>query len=133
LQVKQAAWRDVCTVPCRVPVPAAGLYRVGGGGSRASDSFLLPRRSDPPVVIDAHLGSVAKFWVGVGLLAGGLGAVASGALTYANAPSDTYSSTSRDQRTVDHAVGTISMVGGGVVALVGLVLLGANGSSVEVR
>jgi hypothetical protein len=123
-------WQDVCIAPCNVPVNPQGLYRIGGGTIRPSDSFNMPRPSGQ-IVVEAQTGSTVKHWVGIGLAIGGGVAALSGALVYANAPSaDIYgSTTSRDSA---HVVGIVYIVTGIILLAVGLPLA-ASSTSVDVH
>jgi hypothetical protein len=75
---QELRWQDVCVMPCFVPVDAAGTYRIGGDTIRPSISFSMPRPSGQ-VVIDSHVGSIVKHWVGIVLLATGVASVGYGA------------------------------------------------------
>ncbi len=125
-------WQDVCMTPCRTPVPPGGLYRVGGGSLRPSDSFNLPRSG--PVVIDAQMGSTVKHWVGFGLVLGGIGAAVAGGLVYANASdAPDYSSISGPTaRDTQQAYGIIYIITGIILLAIGIPLA-ASSTSVEVH
>ena len=134
LQIRSGRnWDDVCTTPCRLSLNPSGIYRVGGGGMRASSDFSLPARSAPPVLVDVKAGSIARYWVGFGLTLGGLGALAGGAILYNTEASGDTSAQRDDRRSFNHAVGTVEMVGGAIVTLVGAILWGTSMTSVDVR
>jgi len=136
LQVMRLRWINVCFAPCDVAVDPNGIYRVGGGTVRPSEEFRMPRPQGT-VLVEAQTGSTVKHWVGFGMILGGLGAVAGGALVYAAAPSqatedDGFGDVSTTSRHVDHVVGITYMVIGAIVAAIGIPLLGSR-TSVEVR
>src|SRR4051812_12137064 len=54
-----ADWRDVCVAPCGTPLDPKALYRVGGGGFRDSQPFLLPRPTGD-VLVDARMGRASS-------------------------------------------------------------------------
>ena len=125
-------WQDVCLTPCRTQVPPGGLYRVGGGTLRPSDSFNLPRSG--PVVIDAQMGSTVKHWVGFGLVLGGIGAALGGGLLYAdasNAP-DIGTGSGATYRETQQAQGIVFIVVGIILLAVGIPMA-ASSTSVEVH
>jgi hypothetical protein len=125
-------WQDVCMTPCRTPVPPGGLYRVGGGSLRPSESFNLPRSG--PVVIDAQMGSNVKHWIGFGLVLGGIGAAIAGGLFYASASDASDYSTlgGPSARDTQQAYGIIYMITGAILLAIGIPLA-ASSTSVEVH
>jgi len=128
----QLRWQDVCLTPCNVPVNPAGVYRVGGGTIRPSESFNMPRPSGP-VVIDAQVGSNIKRWVGFGLILGGIGSAVYGTLTYLNAPAESaFSNTNNVERDAAHVSGIISVIIGVVLLAVGIPL-STSSTSVQIR
>jgi len=132
LQVFKYRWIDVCLSPCKLNLPPVGPYRVGGGTAMSSESFDLPNRPGP-VLIDAHVGSKVKHWVGVGLTIGGGVAGGIGALYYAlgsSTSTDTYGNTVRDEA---HVIGVVYLVTGAALLITGLILWGSSGTSVDVN
>jgi hypothetical protein len=131
LQMQTALrWQDICLTPCNVPVSPAGVYRVGGGTIRASESFNMPRPSGQ-VLIDAQVGSKVKRGVGIGLTIGGAVAAAAGGvylLAAAGSSNDGFTNT-QDAFTV---VGVTYLVIGVVLLAVGIPL-SASSTSVTVR
>jgi len=127
----QLKWQDVCLTPCNVPVNPAGVYRVGGGSIRPSESFPMPRPSGP-VVIDAQVGSNIKRWVGFGLILGGIGAAVGGTITYLNAPAESAFATTNTERDAAHVVGIVYVIIGVVLLAVGIPL-STSSTSVEIR
>jgi len=131
-QEVQLQWKNICVVPCGVPVDPAGTYRVGGGAIRPSLEFRMPRPSGP-VLLDVQTGSVVKHWVGFGLtLGGGLLALA-GVGYIALAPY----ATENGQKTTTakdafRAIGIAGLVSGVVLAAVG-VPFWISHTSVEVQ
>jgi len=123
-------WQDVCLTPCNVPVSPAGVYRVGGGTIRASESFNMPRPSGQ-VLIDAQVGSKVKRGVGVGLtIGGGIAAAAGGVylLAAAGSNNDGFTNT-KDALT---AFGILYLVVGVVLLAVGIPL-STSSTSITVR
>lgn len=133
LQVQTALkWQDVCLAPCNVPVNPAGVYRVGGGTIRPSETFNMPRPAGP-VVIDVQAGSNIKRWVGFGLILGGIGAAVGGTLTYLNAPEESaFGSTANTERDAAHVVGIVYIIIGVVLLAVGIPL-STTSTSIEIR
>jgi hypothetical protein len=136
LQVMTMKWTNVCTAPCDLAVDPNGIYRIGGGTVRPSEEFRMPRPQGT-VLIDTQAGSTVKHWVGFGMILGGLGAVAGGALLYAAAPSqssetDAFGDVNNTSRNADHAIGITYMVIGAIVAAIGIPLA-ASSTSVTVR
>jgi hypothetical protein len=131
LQMQTALkWQDVCLTPCNVPVNPAGVYRVGGGTIRGSETFAMPRPSGP-VLIDAQVGSKVKRGVGIGLTIGGGVAAAAGAIylaAAAGASNDDFTNT-KDALT---AVGVVYLVIGAVLLAVGIPL-STSSTTVTVR
>jgi len=126
-------WQDVCIAPCNRPVNPQGLYRIGGGSIRPSETFNMPRPSGR-VVIDTQIGSTVKHWVGVVLIIAGVVDAGFGTLYYLSA--DTLATSSSN--TTDLSKGYFQTVG--IVGIVtGLVLLGVgiplsmSSTSVEIR
>jgi hypothetical protein len=136
LQMMRMKWTNVCAAPCDVVVDPSAIYRIGGGTVRPSEEFSMPR-TQGGVLIDAQAGSTVKHWVGFGMILGGLGAVALGALVYAAAPSqstenDGFGDISNTSRHADHVVGVTYMVIGAIVAAIGIPLA-ASSTSITVR
>jgi hypothetical protein len=128
LQTMQLKWRDVCTVPCGVPVDPNGTYRIGGGTIRPSDEFRMPRAAGT-VLVRTETGSVVKHWVGVGLIIAGIGWGVGGALTLAGGGSTNFDGTTNDAY---KAVGITYLVIGGILAAIGIPL-SMSSTSVEVQ
>jgi len=124
-------WQDVCLTPCNVPVNPAGVYRVGGGTIRPSDSFNMPRPSGP-VVIDAQVGSNVKRWVGFGLILGGIASAVGGTLTYLNAPEESAFVSTQTERDAAHVAGIVYVIIGVVLLAVGIPL-STSSTSVQIR
>jgi len=128
-------WRDVCIAPCGVVVDPAATYRIGGGTSIASDTFMLPR-SAGDVYIDANVGSKVKHWVGLGLMIGGVVAAGYGLLwwqLFSSVSDDPYASSSvNDVRDSMRNVGLFIIGVGAVLEIVGLVMF-SGGTSVRVK
>jgi hypothetical protein len=124
----QLKWRDVCTVPCGVPVDPNATYRIGGGSVRPSTEFRMPRPSGP-VYITTETGSTVRHWVGIGMIVGGLGAALGGLVLYSTSDSSVYNSTQQD---TNRGVGIVYMVVGAIVAAVGIPV-SMSSTSVEVR
>jgi hypothetical protein len=120
LQMMRGNWTDICRTPCGVPVDPNGMYRVGGGSIRASEEFRMPRPGGM-VDINAHTGSTVKHWVGFGMILGGAGSLALGALEFAAASgtscSDIYATTSCDSY---KAAGIVYVIVGVVLLAIGI-------------
>jgi hypothetical protein len=131
-QQLQLQWRNICVVPCGVPVDPAGTYRVGGGTIRPSLELRMPRPSGP-VLLDVQTGSVVKHWVGFGLtLGGGLAALAGvGYIALAPYATENGQKTTTAKDTF-RAIGIAELVSGVVLAAVGVPLWMSH-TSVEVR
>jgi hypothetical protein len=127
LQQLQYRWTDVCFAPCGVAMDPATIYRIGGGSSKPSPTFRLPRSSGD-VRVQAHVGSIVKYWVGFGLSIGGGAAAAGGGVLFA---SSTGSNDDFDK--VLRVYGVLYLVAGVVLLAVGLPLLLTNDTTVEVR
>jgi hypothetical protein len=125
----QLKWRDVCTVPCNVPVDPNATYRIGGGTIRPSEEFRMPRPAGT-VLVTTETGSTVKHWVGVGLLIGGGVSILTGALYLAAGDSTTgINGTTDDAYKI---AGVTYLVIGGILAAVGLPL-SMSSTSVQVR
>jgi hypothetical protein len=127
---QELTWQDVCVTPCNVPVNPTGVYRVGGGTIRPSETFNLPRK--PSVVIDAKVGSTVKHGVGLGLILGGLATVVGGGVVYTSADHQTDPNGTNGPRTVAHIYGVLFLVVGAVLVAVGIPL-SQSSTSVEVH
>jgi hypothetical protein len=128
----QLRWRDICVAPCGAVVDPNGTYRIGGGTLRPTDPFRMPRPSGV-VLVDAHLGSNVKRWVGVGLTIGAGLAFASAAYYLWGSPRLTARDDGTDNRDVFRAIGIVEIVTGAILAGVGIGLIAAGGTSVDVR
>jgi hypothetical protein len=119
-------WTDVCGVPCGIAVPADAQLRVGGGDISPSDPFVLPQGREMATV-SAKTGSSSYRSVGlVGMLVGG-GAVLSGLLGLAIAPSSSQTGNPQfDQASADNTNRFKTFAGG--VAIVGVVALVVGGT-----
>jgi hypothetical protein len=124
----QLKWRDVCTLPCGVPVDPHATYRIGGGGARPSAEFRMPRPSGR-VLVRADAGSTARHWVGIAMIVGGLGAFLGGALLYSASDSSVYNETQQDTY---RTAGVVYMIVGPLVALAGIPVSISN-TSVQVE
>jgi hypothetical protein len=133
LQVQTwGGWQDVCPAPCSVAVDPAALYRIAGSAIVTSDPFPLPRPTGT-VTIDAKTGSKAKRWVGLGMLLGGAGAAAFGAVLYeaaSNLGPDLDGSYST--RNADRVYSAGVLLSGLAVSIIGLVFLQSR-TAVDVR
>jgi hypothetical protein len=124
-------WQDVCVAPCNVPVNPQGVYRVGGGSIRPSESFNMPRPAGQ-VVVDTQVGSTVKHWVGFGLTIGGIVSAVGGTLIYAAAPGvDPYTG-SNAERDSAHVAGVVYIITGLILLAVGLPL-SMSSTSVDVH
>jgi len=124
-------WQDVCITPCNRPVNPQGLYRIGGGSIRPSETFNMPRPSGR-VVIDTQVGSTVKHWVGFGLIIGGAVAAAGGALYYAGADDISANSGTGDTKTAVQTIGIVYIITGVILLAVGIPLA-ASSTSVEIH
>jgi hypothetical protein len=128
-------WRDVCIAPCGLTVDPAATYRIGGGSSMASDTFMLPRSSGD-VYIDAQVGSKVKHWVGLGLMIGGAVAALYGvfAWTIFNNVADNANDpqAANDVSNIGRTFGIICISVGAVLEVVGVTMF-ASSTSVQVR
>ncbi len=126
-------WRDVCIAPCGVTVDPAATYRIGGGTSISSETFMLPRAAGD-VYIEADVGSKVKHWVGLGLMIGGVVAAGYGLLwwQFFSGADDPYNSSLNDFRDTARNVGLVIIGVGAVLEIVGLVMF-AGGTSVRVK
>jgi hypothetical protein len=133
LQQKELRWEDVCTMPCRRAVDPSGVYRVAGGTIKPSVTFQMPRPQGN-VLVDAHVGSVVKYWVGFGLALGGIATALGGGLVLAASDSQSSSDTiANDAASSRRVIGWTYVVTGAIMALVGLPLCLSNTTSVEVH
>lgn len=134
LQVQTALkWQDVCLAPCNVPVNPAGVYRIGGGSIRASESFPMPRPSGP-VVIDVETGSTVKHWVGMGLTIGGIVSAVTGGLyllAASSASADDFG-TGVSSRDTYNAAGILYLIVGGILLAIGIPV-SFSSTSVQIR
>ena len=132
-QFTPLSWRDVCIAPCGVTVDPAATYRIGGGTSIPSETFMLPRAAGD-VYIEADVGSKVKHWVGLGLMIGGAVAAGYGLLwwQFFSGADDPYNSSLNDFRDTARNVGLVIIGVGAVLEIVGLVMF-AGGTSVRVK
>lgn len=131
-QHTQLRWRDICIAPCGYTVDPAGLYRIGGGTTRPSETFQLPRPSGD-VVVDVQAGSTVKHWVGLGLMIGGVAAAAYGVAVWQLFNSiESNSSQSTQPEDVGRTFGVIFISVGAVLAAVGIPMWFSN-TSVQIR
>ena len=126
LQQLQHKWVNLCVNPCGVPVDPGTLYRVGGGTTKPSHVFRLPRSSGE-VHVRGKVGSNVKYWVGAGLSIGGAGALAGGGALWLS------SGDNRDFGDFLRAYSMIYIVAGVVLLAVGLPFWLSNDTSVEVQ
>jgi hypothetical protein len=126
-------WQDVCLTPCNVPVNPAGVYRVGGGSIRPSESFPMPRPSGP-VVIDAQVGSTVKHWVGIGLTIGGIASAVAGGLYLlaGSSASNEDFGTGVSSKDTYNAAGIVYLIIGGILLAVGIPV-SMSSTSVQIR
>jgi len=122
LQQLQLRWRTICVAPCGRPADPAGYYRIGGDTIRPSAPFRLPRPSGE-VLIDTHVGSNVRHFVGLGLGIGGIVAAAYGTvvLSLGQAVNDG-TSTGNDASQFFYAYGIAFIVVGAVLGVVGISL-----------
>jgi len=138
LQVQTAgeSWRDVCHVPCGMPVDPSQVYRVTGRRFVPTDPFSLPRSSGQ-VTIDARMGLKARNVFGRVLIPVGAAVILSGVLLYldgsrqSQVASDSFGANS-DSREL-HLYGAAAMVAGLGVTVAGLLLWGGNVSRADVE
>jgi hypothetical protein len=128
LQQMQLQWHDICAVPCGVPVDPRAMYRIAGRTVKPSATFSIPRPAGE-VYVDAHAGSLVKYWVGVGLAIGGIGAAGLGGLYLLESQSTNDSLTSDTSK----GVGIVYLIVGAVLMAVGIPMWAGNGSSVDVQ
>jgi len=129
----QLKWQDVCVAPCNVPVNPSGLYRIGGGTIRPSDTFNMPRTAGQ-VVVQTEVGSNVKHWVGIALIIGGVVDAAAGGIYYASASDLANSSSNTTMMSKDYfqTVGIVTIIIGVVVTAIGIPLA-MSSTSVEVH
>ena len=127
----QLKWQDVCLAPCNVPVHPGGVYRVGGGSIRGSESFNMPRPSGP-VVIDAQVGSKVKRGIGIGLTIGGVVSALLGGLFLLAATDGSNDHVHQHQGARRSRLGIVYLVIGAVLMAVGIPL-STSSTSVQVR
>ena len=129
----QLKWQDVCVAPCMVPVNPAGLYRIGGGTIRPSDTFNMPRPAGQ-VVVQTQVGSNVKHWVGIAIIIGGAVDAAAGGIYYSSASSLANSSSNTGGMSKDYfqAVGIVGIISGVILLAVGIPLA-MSSTSVEVH
>jgi hypothetical protein len=124
-------WTDVCMAPCRVPVNPSLAYRIGGGPIRPSETFNLPRQSGS-VVIDTHVGSTVKHWVGLALILVGALDILGGALSYKYASDLSSSNSGIGSKEYYQTTGVTGMITGVVLIAIGIPF-SLSSTSVEVR
>jgi hypothetical protein len=125
-QQTMLGWRNICLPPCGAVVDPNGVYRVGGSGSLTSEPFQLPRASGD-VYVDGHVGSKASRFAGLGLMFGGLGAAAYGALIWASTSDSPYSSDPGRE------LGMFTLAVGAGLGVIGILLFGSAYTSVQAR
>jgi len=132
LQQLQLRWRTICVAPCGRPADPAGYYRIGGDTIRPSAPFRLPRPSGE-VLIDTHVGSNVRHFVGLGIGIGGIVAAAYGTvvLSLGQAVNDN-TQTGMDASHFFYAYGIAFIVVGAVLGAVGISLWNTS-TSVEVH
>ena len=126
----QLQWRDVCLAPCNVPVHPGGVYRVGGGSIRGSETFNMPRPSGQ-VVIDAQVGSKVKRGIGIGLTIGGAVSALLGGI-YVLAATDASNTDYTNTKDEMQALGIVYLVVGAVLMVIGIPM-SASTTSVQVH
>jgi hypothetical protein len=136
VQMDLEQWRDVCHVPCGIPVDPSQIYRVTGRRFVPTDAFTLPRSSGQ-VMIGASMGWKGRNLsgriltpiggvlavVGVLLFLSGRQAPAGGNDTFAR-------QTELRNRRVYGVAGAVAGVG---ITLAGLILWRTNVSRVDVE
>jgi len=117
----------VCYAPCRQVLPINEVYAIGGNGVRSTSNFTLPN-DRPQVTLDVQAGSSAALAGGAILMAGGVAAVYVGYFVFvfgSLSAIDEPSNSTTPHHT--NAAGLALVVGGAVVAGIGLVMaLGAR-------
>ena len=134
LQIQRSLkWQVVFMAPCNVPVSVAGVYRIGGGTIRPSDSFNMPRPAGQ-VVVRTEVGSNVKHWVGIGLIIAGAVDAAFGGIYYASASdlANSSSNTGNTSKDTFQVIGIVNIITGLVLLGVGIPLAMSR-TSVEVR
>jgi hypothetical protein len=106
-------WEDVCPVPCGVRVDPNGVYRIAGNQVRRSDPFRLERTSGD-VVIDVKAGSSGRHYAGLGLVIGGLGAIALGVAAWKISHDVANAATGRDRDADNKMAWQLGLTFGGI-------------------
>jgi hypothetical protein len=106
-----------CSSPCDEWVPASGVYRIGGSGTRASRRFELRANSGRETLVVSPASS-AVFDIGIGLMVVGAAAIAIGGLALVWGPFSEGSNGSSGPPYL-----ALGAVGGGLVAEGGGILL----------
>jgi hypothetical protein len=116
---------DVCREPCNIPVDPNGWYRVGGGSVRPTEVFRMPRSSGD-IIVDAKVRGRGRRVFGIIATIAGAALAAAGTVTLS-------SGTDPSGERTPPSAGAAVLVGGGVVAAIGIWLWATSGSAVEVR
>ena len=124
-------WDELCASPCDIPVPADGEYRIVGNGVLPSSGFHLEPSADGRVVLDVS--SSSRFWrdAGGGMLGGGILTALYGHVWYGMGASFDGQPDAATQSVANgyKTVGAVLMVGGGVIAGIGTLLMLGNWST----
>jgi hypothetical protein len=118
-----APWRTACSAPCDVPLPTTARYQVSVVGLRPSTVFRLEAPAGTQETLVVSDPSWTAHMVGVVGLAGGPLLSTVGFLV-------TFSAASGDGQNSPALHAGLSLMGAGVVALIGGVALLASGSGV---
>ncbi|HEY1691110.1 MAG TPA: hypothetical protein VGG39_03060 [Polyangiaceae bacterium] len=137
-QDARGKWAPVCTSPCDRPLAEHRSYRVAGAGVRPSAMFSLSGHGDRVVLA---VNPSASGWVAAGAVAAGVGgaSIATGAfITLVIAPLEGLANafgpraapgSSGSAESSASSAGVVTMVGGGVLLVAGLVTLLADPST----
>lgn len=128
-------WQNVCATPCGLVLDGGAVFRVGGGDTRPSAAFSLPR-STGEVSIAAAVGSKAKHYTGLGLMIGGGVAMAYGGAYWAFFHDVRKSGVDDPQvQNVSRSYETLGLValGVGLVMVIAGIPLWFSNTTVEVR
>jgi hypothetical protein len=131
------SYAPVCMAPCEADLDANAMYRVGGKGVAASDTFALPR-GQPRLALKVNAGSSsARGWGWASAVLGGT-AIATGAsfLLVSSMLSNSTDGTSAQQsmnNTNDtfRTIGLVSLAGGAGLLALGIALIATNGTDVK--
>jgi hypothetical protein len=120
-------WERVCVTPCQMPVATGGVYRIAGEGITPSEGFPVTAGR---MKLDVTPGSASAKSVGAYMAVFGFILAAAGGVFLGTAVVSDEEDTGSENK-VFGAVGAAGLIGGGVLGIIGVILVVANGTEVR--